>query len=147
MVITEIAIVKTARKLAHTEGTIRERFDRIVELYYSQVNLPHRTSQSILLQHYSTPAPIGYLAGVFCGIDKPFVKSLYFEPSAGNGLLTIVGNPFNFVVNEIDLIRNKNLQAQKFWKTLQQDATYPFKEFEKTFDAVLTNPPFGISEN
>jgi len=144
--LTELAIVNRARKLAHGEGTIRERFERIVELYYSQVNLSHRTSQSILLQQYSTPAPIGYLAGVFCGIHKPFVKSLYFEPSAGNGLLTIAGNPFNFIVNEIDPTRNRNLQTQQFWKVSNEDATRPFKEFSKTFDAVLTNPPFGISE-
>src|SRR5690242_14710522 len=55
---TELAIVKRARMLAHHEGTIKERFEKIVDLYNSQVNLSHRTSQSILLQQYSTPAPI-----------------------------------------------------------------------------------------
>lgn len=144
--LTELAIVKRARKLAHNEGTIRERFDKIVELYNSQVNLSHRTSQSILLQQYSTPAPIGYLAGIFCGIHKPFVRSNYFEPSAGNGLLTIAGNPFNFVVNEIDSTRNRNLHIQQFAKVLSRNATQPFAEYEKQFDAVLTNPPFGTME-
>ncbi|MBS1610440.1 MAG: strawberry notch family protein, partial [Bacteroidetes bacterium] len=144
--LTELAIVKRGRELAHSNGTIRERFDRIVELYNSQVNLSHRTSQSILLQQYSTPAPIAYLAGVFCGIHKPFVRSNYFEPSAGNGLLTIAGNPFNFAVNEIDPTRNRNLHSQSFYRVLQQDATKPFVDYIKTFDAVLTNPPFGISE-
>jgi phage N-6-adenine-methyltransferase len=144
--LTELAIVNVARKLAHEKGTRRERFDRIVELYHTQVNLSHRTSQSILLQQYSTPAPISYLAGVFCGIDRPFVQSLYFEPSAGNGLLTIAGNPFNFVVNEIDSTRNRNLQLQRFSKVLKRNAAQPFNEYLKTFDAVLTNPPFGISE-
>ncbi len=144
--LTELAIVKRARELAHSEGTIRERFDKIVDLYNSQVNLSHRTSQSILLQQYSTPAPIAYLAGVFCGIDKPYVRSLYFEPSAGNGLLTTAGNPFNFIVNEIDPTRNRNLHSQKFSKILSQDATKPFIGLEKKFDAVLTNPPFGTSE-
>src|SRR6476469_4062830 len=45
--LTELAIVKRARMLAHTEGSIKERFDEIVNLYNSQVNLSHRTSQSI----------------------------------------------------------------------------------------------------
>ncbi len=144
--LTELAIVKRARMLAHEPGTIRERFDAIVDLYNSQVNLSHRTSQSILLQQYSTPAPIAYLAGVFCGIHKPYVRSNYFEPSAGSGLLTIAGNPFNFVVNEIDPTRNRNLQTQSFDKVLSQDATRPFVDYLKTFDAVLTNPPFGIIE-
>lgn len=144
--LTELAIVKRARALAHSEGSTGDRFDKIVELYYSQVNLSHRTSQSILLQQYSTPAPIAYLAGVFCGIDRPSVNSMYFEPSAGNGLLTIAGDTSRFVVNEIDRIRNRNLQVQGFVKVLQQDATRPFNEYQRSFDAVLTNPPFGVME-
>jgi predicted RNA methylase len=144
--LTELAIVKRARAIAHSTGTVQERFDKIVDLYNSQVNLSHRTSQSILLQQYSTPAPIGYMAGVFCGIDQPGVQSSYFEPSAGNGLLTIAGNPSDFVVNEIDPTRNRNLQTQSFKKVLRQDATKRFNEYFRHFDAIITNPPFGISE-
>ena len=144
--LTELAIVKRARILAHSPGTIRERFDNIVELYNSQVNLSHRTSQSILLQQYSTPAPIAYLAGVFCGIDSFEPGKEYFEPSAGNGLLTIAGYPNAFVVNEIDSFRNQNLLKQKFKKVTKQDATQPFNEYHKVFDAIITNPPFGVSE-
>jgi predicted RNA methylase len=144
--LTELAIVKRARELAHSDGNIRERFDRIVELYKSQVNLSHRTSQSILLQQYSTPAPIAYLAGVFCGIDKPTPNSIFFEPSAGNGLLTIAGNPKDFIVNEIDPTRNRNLQTQGYLKVTKEDATEPFREYIRKFDVVLTNPPFGNTE-
>ncbi len=144
--LTELAIVKRARELAHSEGTISERFDKIVELYNSQVNLSHRTSQSILLQQYSTPAPIAYLAGVFCGIDHPTANGLFFEPSAGNGLLTIAGNPKDFIVNEISDTRNRNLQTQDYLKVTSQDATKPFRDYIRKFDAVLTNPPFGFSE-
>lgn len=76
--LTELAIVNRARVLAHAPGSVRERFDRIVELYGTQVTLSHRTSQSMLLQQYSTPAPISYLAGVFCGIDRPAAGVAYF---------------------------------------------------------------------
>jgi hypothetical protein len=141
--LTELAIVILARGLAHAPGTIRERFDRIVELYSSQVNLSHRTSQSILLQQYSTPAPISYLAGVFCGIDHPDSGVVYFEPSAGNGLLTIAGNAKDFIVNEIDTVRNNNLRTQGFKEVFKQDATQPFAGKQGMFKAVLTNPPFG----
>lgn len=144
--LTELAIVKRARELAHSEGTIKERFTKIVELYNSQVNLSHRTSQSILLQQYSTPAPIAYLAGVFCDIDNPTSNSIYFEPSAGNGLLTIAGNPQDFIVNEIDSTRNRNLQTQGYLKVTKEDATKPFKDYIRKFDAILTNPPFGNTE-
>ena len=136
---TELAIVNQARKLAHATGTIKQRFDTIVELYYSQVNLSHRTSQSMLLQQYSTPCPIGYIAGVFCGMDG---NGYYFEPSAGNGLLTIASEAHNFMVNEIDDVRRSNLETQGFFKVLNQDATAPFP-YEKSFDAIITNPPFG----
>ncbi|MFI5195699.1 MAG: strawberry notch C-terminal domain-containing protein, partial [Chitinophagales bacterium] len=142
--LTELAIVKQARKMAHGEGTLREKYDQIVELYQSQVNLSHRTSQSILLQQYSTPAPIGFIAGIFCELDKLDIKGGYgFEPSAGNGLLTIAGNPERIYVNEIDHLRNSNLQKQGYANVWQRDATKPFFDVQNHFIAVLTNPPFG----
>lgn len=58
--LTELAIVKRARNLARQGDGVAERFANIIALYNSQVNLSHRTSQSILLQQYSTPAPIAY---------------------------------------------------------------------------------------
>lgn len=140
--LTELAIVNRARELAHTNGSVRERFDSIVELYKSQVNLSHRTSQSILLQQYSTPAPIAYMAGVFCAIDE--LKIRVFEPSAGNGLLTIAGSPAACTVNEIDTVRRRNLETQGYRLVMNTDATKSFKGLEKSFDAVLTNPPFGM---
>lgn len=146
--LTEFAIVNIARSLAHGPGGVRERYERIVELYKTQVNLSHRTSQSILLQQYSTPAPIGFLMGIFCGIDtwKPYNK-LAFEPSAGNGLLTIAGNPKNFIVNEIEQVRNDNLREQGYLEVSQIDTSAPISTIgnprTQGFDAVITNPPFG----
>ncbi|MBI5371303.1 MAG: strawberry notch C-terminal domain-containing protein [Sphingobacteriales bacterium] len=145
--LTELAIVNRARLLAHSEGTVKERFQRIVELYYAQVNLSHRTSQSILLQQYSTPAPIGYLAGVFCEIDKlQFNGGFAFEPSAGNGLLTIAAKPERVYVNELDSFRNHNLKTQGFANLWNRDATKPFFDVQRNFKAVMTNPPFGKME-
>jgi predicted RNA methylase len=149
--LTELAIVNRARAIAHSGNSIEQNYFDIVDLYNHQVNLSHRTSQSILLQQYSTPAPIGYLAGIFCGVDK-FDNAVNgyvgFEPSAGNGLLTIASMPENFIVNEIDKTRNTNLQTQGFKAVHKVDATEPFNKsisfkFYKTFDAVITNPPFG----
>ena len=137
--LTELAIVKEARKLAHQHGkTVAEKFGNIVYLYRGQVNLSHRTSQSVMLQQYSTPAPIGYLMGVFCGVNK---AGSYFEPSAGNGLLTIAAEPQYFSVNEIDSVRRENLKTQNFKEVFNYDATSQLRGF--AYDAVLTNPPFG----
>ena len=136
---TELAIVLEARRLSHQDLPIYERYMSIVDLYNKQVTLSHRTSQSMLLQQYSTPAPIGFIAGMFCKVDG---DGFYFEPSAGNGLLTIASEAHNFAVNEIDDTRNTNLQEQGFFKVYQQDATKAF-QFNKSFDAVISNPPFG----
>ncbi len=142
--LNELAIVSVARKIAQGNGSLRERFDQIVALYHSQVNLSHRSSQSILLQQYSTPAPIGFMAGIFCGLDRlQFSGGFGFEPSAGNGLLTIAGKPERIYVNEIDRFRNRNLRTQGFANVWERDATLPFFDVSGTFVAVLTNPPFG----
>ncbi|MFK5855765.1 MAG: hypothetical protein QM503_06515 [Bacteroidota bacterium] len=142
--LTELSIVNIARKYAHNSKlSVKERYNSIVALYHSQVNLSHRTSESIRLQQYSTPAPIGYIAGIFCEMDKKPDK-FYFEPSAGNGLLTIASKPQWFIVNEIDGIRNANLKTQPFQKVMEQDASKPFVGFTYELDAVITNPPFGV---
>ncbi|MBS1586500.1 MAG: strawberry notch C-terminal domain-containing protein [Bacteroidetes bacterium] len=142
--LTELAIVKQARKIAKSDGTVKQRYWQIVELYHSQVNLSHRTSQSILLQQYSTPAPIGYISGIFCKLDKLHTTGGYgFEPSAGNGLLTVAGKPERIYVNEIDRLRNNSLKTQGFANVWQRDATHPFFDVQRNFVAVITNPPFG----
>ena len=147
--LTELAIVNVARELAHSNGTIRERFERIVELYNNQLILSHRTSQSVLLQQYSTPAPIAYLMGVYCGLPNLEKKGGYaFEPSAGNGLLTIAANPKKVYVNEIDYVRNRNLKTQGYANVFNRDATtaFSYSDLQGTFQAVITNPPFGRLE-
>lgn len=140
---SELAIVLKARSIALSSLPLEAKYQSIVELYQSQVNISHRTSQSILLQQYSTPAPISFLAGIFVNADQ---NVSVFEPSAGNGLLTIAADPSRVIVNEIDDLRRSNLVDQGYKQIFAQDATQPFKGFEKRFDAILTNPPFGLLE-
>lgn len=140
--LTELAIVRSARIIAGSEGTIQERYDKMVTLYKSQVNLSHRTSMSMLLQQYSTPAPIGYLMGIFTGLDKLYNGDYGFEPSAGNGLLTIAGDPRYITVNEVDELRRRNLETQGFKYVWNSDASEPFP-IQHWYRAVVTNPPFG----
>jgi hypothetical protein len=207
----ELAVVIYCRTIGSGNLSPLVKYEKVVEAYQNQVNLSHRTSESIMLQQYSTPCPISFMAGVFCGFQKswdevPGIKSArkesggmsgykafkgivkntsryeiifdndetytsykldrqlaideaishyksthpelkYFEPSAGNGLLTIAGKPSNFVVNEISELRMRNLRYQGFNEVLNQDAEYPFPEnMQRAFDAVITNPPFGRTE-
>jgi hypothetical protein len=95
----------------------------------------------MMMQQYSTPAPIGYLMGLYCGINKKGVK--YFEPSAGNGLLTTAGYLDDGTLNELDETRNEDLHYLGFKNITNLDASQPFPQYEKSFDAVITNPPFG----
>jgi hypothetical protein len=141
---TELAIVNVARRIAAENLTTHEKYEKIVQLYNNQVRLSHRTSQSILLQQYSTPAPIAFLMGVFCGLPDLTPGELAFEPSAGNGLLTIAGRPENCVVNEVDYVRRSNLMTQGFHEITSRDASQSFPGYTKKFRAVLTNPPFGV---
>lgn len=139
--LTEFAIVETARNLAKGAGTPKVKYNKIVDLYHRQANQSYRTSMSIMLKQYSTPAPIGYLMGLYCGVENG--KKTLFEPSAGNGLLTIAGTPELTTVNEIDPLRRSNLERQKFFNVSGKDASLPFHQYKKKFDTVISNPPFG----
>lgn len=170
---TELAIILNAREIAHDSSlTTYEKYLDIVALYQSQVNLSMRTSMSVLMQQYSTPAPISFLASsyilksgslsgykAFKNIVKGSTKGKivgnahltndktdfpkYLEPSAGNGLLTIA-LPYHFThVNELDDVRLANLKEQPFAKVSSWDALKPPAAYDRTFDGVVTNPPFG----
>ena len=170
---TELAIILNAREIAHdTSLSTYARYRDIVALYESQVNLSMRTSMSVLMQQYSTPAPISFLASsyilksdslsgykAFKNIVKGSTKGKivgnahltndkndfpkYLEPSAGNGLLTIA-LPYHFThVNELDDVRLSNLKEQPFAKVSSWDALNPPMAYDRTFDGVVTNPPFG----
>lgn len=139
--LTEYSIVKRGREIALSHGDVEQKYKRIVNLYNHQTNISFRTSQSILLKQYSTPAPIGYLMGIYCGIQLGDKK--VFEPSAGNGLLTIAAHPRLVTVNEIDRNRRRNLLRDSYHQVLDHDATLHFSDFYQYFDAVVTNPPFG----
>jgi hypothetical protein len=143
--LTELAIVLEARKIAENRTIrLRDRFDAIVDLYKSQVNLSHRTSMSILMQQYSTSAPISYLAGMWVKSHNP--DAAYFEPSAGNGLLCHA-LPYHLThVNELDEIRLANLHRQPFKTITNRDASMAFG-YGRIFDGIITNPPFGDLED
>jgi len=169
---TELAIILNAREVAHDNSlSTYEKYLDIVALYQSQVNLSMRTSMSVLMQQYSTPAPISFLASsyipksdslsgykAFKNIVKGGTKGkiignahltnnkdfpLYLEPSAGNGLLTIA-LPYHLThVNELDDVRLSNLKEQPFAKVSSWDALKPPSSYARKFDGIITNPPFG----
>jgi hypothetical protein len=122
-------------------------FDGMADLYRKQPNLNVRTSTSSGMQQFSTPLPISYLAGLLARVD---VKTTVYEPTAGNGLLTVGANPKLVIANEMDAKRASNLKLVGYTRITQEDATKAqdkgvFKLNEA--DAILTNPPFGKLDN
>ncbi|MFN0013757.1 MAG: hypothetical protein ACKVU2_04340 [Saprospiraceae bacterium] len=143
--LTELCWVNWYRKLvdAHIfEEDKTGAFEAVVDFYRRvQPTYTGLDSHKKVFQQYSTSAPIAWLAGWFT--YERDTKSV-FEPSAGNGLLTIFYPEEMTVVNEIDPVRYAHLKTQPFRAVHRLDASVPFPErFHCAFDAVLTNPPFG----
>lgn len=140
--LTELAWVMWYRAIARINDP-RENFEAVVEFYQQvQPTFTARDSTRQIFQQYSTSAPIAWLAGWFTDGGQDEIE--VFEPSAGNGLLTIYYPPGDVTVNEIDPTRLANLRTQGFANIFNQDGSQPFPTLlHRQFEAVLTNPPFG----
>jgi protein strawberry notch len=135
----EMGVVQAAREIAQGKGTPEEKFDKLVDLYNRQPNLTAKTSTSKVAQAYSTPAPLAFAAGHLAGLET--AHSAY-EPTAGNGMLTIAGKPDIFHVNEKDPARFAALSGQGFAFVSQKDALTE-RPFKAPVEAIVANPPFG----
>ena len=136
----EVAIMQAFKKRLTSD--VYENYQTALEIYTNQVNFAHRTSNSVLLQQYSTPLPLSYLAGAYV-VHKQYASAMYFEPSAGNGLLTVALPSQNTIVNEIDRNRRKNLETfGNYYNVLNEDASKKILDCP-AFNGIITNPPFG----
>ena len=126
-----------------TDWSVLSTYQKVVDFYKKvQPSYTVKDSTKRIFQQYSTAAPIGYLMGWFCdeGLEEPLV----FEPSAGNGLLTIYYDEPNVSVNELDKIRRTNLEGQGYAAVTSMDASVRFPASMKhQYDVIITNPPFG----
>lgn len=136
----EVAVVELGREIAQGNLTEAQKLEAITELYYSQPSITMRSAEKIEKQQYSTPVPLGFIAGLYVGNNNP--KSV-LEPSGGNGMLLINFAPSIVTANEIDPVRLENLQEQGFGNVTNQDAMQPFNIGLQ--DGVVMNPPFGSS--
>lgn len=144
--LTEYAILFVGREIAKNYGNdIELAYNKMVSLYGNQPYSTHRTGTSVNLGQFSTPAPMAYLMGLYVGINESSDK-VYFEPTAGNGMLTVAGQPQDFVVNELDMHRYNNLLKEPYKLILNQDANKKF-HFDYKFDGLLANPPFSTTKS
>ena len=140
----EIALMHVARNISNDGSlTIRQRYDKIISLYENQPYVGvRRTLDQLVKQQYSTALPVAFLMSQFV---RHFTTTdvWYFEPSAGNGFLTVALPQEKTIVNEIDKFRLENLKRERYHKVLEQDGRRPFDSlYNKFFHGVVTNPPF-----
>ncbi|MCC7297056.1 MAG: JAB domain-containing protein [Bacteroidia bacterium] len=150
--LAEYATLKAARQIIESGKSSgldsKDQYRNLVKLYNIQPGITHRSSWSTIYQQYSTPIPISYAAGIWIGLDKLSSEEFAFEPSAGNGLLTVAANPKYVDVNEIDKFRKAILQDQHFSSVRNIDASISkkFKNSIGLYKAVISNPPFDKLE-
>lgn len=109
-----------------------------------------RTAESIALQQYSTPLPMGVVAQRLLVGDDAYAGRSIMEPTVGHGgLLTLVRKHASIFALELDKKRAEEIR-EGHGQVLIGDAlelNYR-KAFNKPdgFDYTITNPPFGAME-
>lgn len=140
----EVAIVMSARRMIsqHSEWSAGQCFEQMKRLYSQQPIISTNSSDSLRWQQYSTPCPISYLAGLYVSQGNP--QYGFYEPTAGNGMLTIALPVGSTVVNEIDPVRFENLKKAGYAQTFNGDAVaLANSEHAQRNYNVIMNPPFG----
>lgn len=131
-------------------SNIEKCYKDLVELYNNQPIITPKDGKAIALQQYSTPCPIAFLMGEFlknnnkaCYKNGYYITSdyLYYEPTAGNGMLAIALPHYLTWYNELDEIRFDNLEKNFSTIITKNDASV-WKP-DNQFAGVIMNPPFG----
>jgi hypothetical protein len=139
----EVGVVLEARRIANNGQPLRQRFDALCDLYDRQVSVQPKDQLSESYQQYSTPCPLAFMLGEWVrskGGDS------FYEPTAGNGLLTIALPPKQTTVNELDDLRYNSLAQMGFRTAIKLDATTIGGDC-KPFSGVIMNPPFDTLRN
>lgn len=148
MQLCELGLVIEAKRIAVLNESLKFRFEKMVDLYGRQLTIQPKDSRSATLQQYSTPCPLAFLLGEYVkkGTEEREDDNIkFFEPTAGNGLLTISFRAYQMVVNELDDIRFNNLKRLGFFRTTNEDATCSSEPL-KCFSGIIANPPFAPLE-
>lgn len=141
LAIVEYCSLKNVREWPNKSD--REAFEELKHIYQIQPKITTKDGQAKLLQQYSTPCPIAWLMGKYVYNGNSNKTTL--EPSAGNGMLTIALWHLKCWVNDLDEIRFNNLELQDYPIKYMEVTNLNARELpypDKSFDCVVTNPPF-----
>lgn len=142
LAIVEYCSLKNEREWPNKSD--REAYEELKHIYQIQPKITTKDGQAKLLQQYSTPCPIAWLMGKYVINNGSDNKSI-LEPSAGNGMLTIGLRHDRCYVNDLDEIRFHNLELQDYPIKYMEVTNLNARELpypDKSFDCVVTNPPF-----
>lgn len=149
MQLCEVALTRVAHKVASEDMSIKERFEVLIDLYSRQLTIQPKDSRSVSLQQYSTPCPLAFLLGEYVKKNMRH-NAVYYEPTAGNGLLTIALPDGYTAVNELDDLRYYNLAelfGQMWYSCSHSDASVHNESLKlNCIDGIIANPPFAPLE-
>ena len=115
-------------------------YDHIVGLYQNQPTLDVQSVLSRTNNAYSTPLPIGFLAGMLAQVKS---TTTVLDPTGGNGMLVVAANPQNVTTIELDPHRAKNMELMQIGTVIEGDALEKINDLrDQEVDVVLANPPF-----
>lgn len=138
----EAALVRNLRRSARDLG--RSAYNVALRLEEGQPPLIARTSDSMTLQQFSTPLPMGIIAQRILG---PTAKKTVLEPTIGNGSLVSTLEDATVFGFDLDKDRIGNVARDRKDAILSHgDATqvvFQEKNGGEKFDLVVSNPPFG----
>jgi len=135
----EVAVVLRAREIAAGTATDAATYQAMVELYQSQPLLAQRTSTSLLMQAYSTPAPLAFLAS---RLGKVGPNKTVYEPTAGNGMLLMEASPSKIIANEMQGSRVDGLR-RVFGDRANITQGDAMDHQPGPYGLFIANPPFG----
>jgi hypothetical protein len=141
----EIAQFQLAKEIVNSNLSKSNIYQKLIENYNNQLVINYRSSRVSIFNQFSTPLPIAFALGTYV-IGNRTNHVLTFDPTAGNGLLTVAFKPKQTVVNELEEIRNNLLhEFGNFYEVTKNDASEKFiPEIYKysVFDGIIANPPF-----
>ena len=148
----EYAIVLYARDIINFKQGGPVYIQKALEdLYYRMANLSSRTSESTIMQQYSTPVPIAWSMNRFLGMDGDLSNVSVYEPTAGNGMLLIGANPRSSAIYANELDKGPRINNLRDFinngKVTNGDALALVNHpGAKSVDRVIMNPPFGAAK-
>lgn len=138
----EASLVRTLRRSGRDLG--RAAYHLAVRLEEGQPPLNARTSDSVMLQQFSTTLPLSVVAQRIIG---PTAGKSVLEPTIGNGSLVSTMDDAKIVGFDLDQARIANVKRdRKDALVMHGDATNAMFELAnggEKFDVVISNPPFG----